>query len=73
MSVESLRRVIRSNEIRKAFSPEAMDLITALATSEEAHGRNLELLRDALAEHTGHQLRLSGSFWARLKWLAVGR
>lgn len=73
MSVESLRRALRSNEIRKAFTPEAMDLITALATSEEAHGRNLELLREALQEHTFHQLRLSQSFWARLRWFWTGR
>lgn len=73
MSAESLRKAVRSSEIRKALGPEVMALVEALAQSEMAHGENIELLRQAMVEHTEHQMRLSGSFLARLKWLAVGR
>lgn len=73
MSIDSLRKVVRSSEIRQAFGPEAMQLIETLAHAELAHSENLVILRDALAEHTLNQLRLSSSLWARLKWIAVGR
>lgn len=73
MSIESLRKAVRSSEIRKAFGPEAMQLLENVAQAEIAHGENIALLRDALGEHTLHQMRLSRSFWARLAWLVTGR
>lgn len=70
MSVfESPQKAAR-RELRKA---QTLDLLAEVLSSQEAHGREMNLLRDALVEHTTHQMRLAGSFWARLKWLAVGR
>ena len=57
-------------ELRKA---QTLDVLAEVVRSQEAHGASLNLFQDALKEHTLHQMRLSGSFWARLKWLAVGR
>lgn len=73
MSMDSLRRVIRSSEIRKAFGPEAMQLITDVAHAEEAHGRHIELLREVLSQHLAQHARMERSLLARLKWLTVGR
>jgi hypothetical protein len=67
--VELTQKAAR-HELRKA---ETLELLAVITKSQEAHGHNMEVLRGALAEHTTHQMRLSSSLWARLKWLAVGR
>jgi hypothetical protein len=68
--VTELTKKAARHELRKA---QTLDLLAVITQSQEAHGKNMETLRLALAEHTVHQMRLSSSLWARLKWLAVGR
>lgn len=58
------------HELRKA---QTLDLLAEVLQSQRRHGESLNVFQDALAEHTSHQLRLSGSLWARLKWLVTGR
>lgn len=60
-------------EIRKAFGPETTELIATIAQSQEAHEHNLGLVRDWINAQNTERARLAGSFWARLKWIAVGR
>ncbi len=57
-------------ELRKA---QTLDLLAEVLASQEAHGREMSLWQAAITEHTEHQVRLAGSFWARMKWLIVGR
>lgn len=56
--------------LRKA---QTLDLMAEIVDSQQRHGEALNLFQDALAEHTQQQLRLAGSFWARVRWMAVGR
>lgn len=58
------------HELRKA---QTLDLLAEVLSSQRRHGEGMNLFRDALAEHTAQQMRLSSSLWARIKWLAVGR
>ena len=70
IDLPTLTQKAARRELRKA---ETLDLLAVIVQSQAAHGQNMTVLHDALAEHTSHQLRLAGSLWARLKWLAVGR
>jgi hypothetical protein len=58
------------HELRKAHT---LDLLAEVLQSQQRHGESLNLFQDALKEHTEHQMRLSSSVWARLKWLVTGR
>ncbi len=66
--LDSPRKAAR-HELRKA---QTLDLLAEVLASQEAHGREMRLWHAAITEHTEHQVRLSGSFWARMKWLMVG-
>ena len=69
-AIDPRTRKAARHELRKA---QTLDLLAGVLRSQERHGASLNLFQDALQEHTEHQMRLSGSLWARLKWLAVGR
>ena len=56
--------------LRKA---QTLDVLAEVVKSQEAHGREMQILREAINEHTAHQFRLSASVWARVVWLMTGR
>lgn len=58
---------------RELSKARTLDLLAEVLQSQRRHGESMTLFQDALAEHTLHQVRLSGSLWARLKWLVMGR
>lgn len=65
------------HELRKA---QTLDLLAEVLQSQTRHGKHLKEFHDrltaneaALVEQTRQQLRLSGSFWERMKWLATGQ
>ncbi len=67
--VESPQKAAR-RELRKA---QTLDLLAEVLASQERHGREMNLWKDAITEHTEHQVRLAGSLWARVTWLLTGR
>ncbi len=70
IDVPELTQKAAKRELSKAHT---LDLLAVIVKSQDAHGHNMEVLRGAIDEHTAHQLRLSSSFWARVKWFLYGR
>jgi len=71
------------HEIRKAFGPEAVSVLGAVAQASDVHDHNLSLLRDrvqALGQVTDALIARADSveawyrrpFWGRLRWLVRG-
>jgi hypothetical protein len=70
MPPSAVQQKAARRELSKAHT---LDLLAEVLRSQETYGATMNLVQGALTEHTIHQMRLSGSFWARMKWLLYGR